>query len=761
MTTIIKRDGKKEELDLNKIHKVVAWSCQDISNVSISEVELKSQIQFYNNMTSEEIHDTLISSASELISEETPNYQYVASKLINFDLRKRAYGSYEPWHIRDIVKRGVDEGFYNPDLITEYSEEDWSFMEGLINHNRDFNISYAGMVQFRTKYLVKNKTNMQYYETPQIAYMLIAASGCIVEDKKDRLKVIKQIYNHLSRFDFTLPTPIMAGLRTKVKQFSSCTLIDAGDSLDSINAAASSIVKYAANKAGIGLNVGRIRGVGSPIRNGEVTHTGIVPFIKYFNSALKSCNQGGVRNSSGTFYYPMWHIEYEDLIVLKNNKGTEESRVRSVDYGVQLNRFLIQRLISGGDITLFSPNDVPDLYEAFFADQEKFAELYVKYENTKSIRKKTITALEAFSMLAQERVETGRIYIQFVDNTNDQGMLGEQYPVYMSNLCAEVVQHTKPMESVNDADGMISLCTLAAYNMGNIKQPSDFEKLASVVVRFLDNVLTYQTYLLPAANNSTIQFRNIGIGISNLAYFFAKNGYTYTQTETPDFLHEYMESMSYYTIKASAELAVERGSFEAFEGTRWAKGILPIDTYRPAVDQIAKNDLKLDWEELRKISSNGMRNATILSLMPVETSSQLVNATNGVEPPRGLISVKNSKDGSMKQVVPEIHRLKNKYELLWDQKSPTGYLNVMATIQKFVDQSISTNTSYNPEFYADNEIPLMDILGDIIYACKIGIKTLYYNNTFDMSGEVKFEDDKPLDQSVEDDFDDSCESCML
>jgi ribonucleoside-diphosphate reductase alpha chain len=435
MTIIIKRDGRKEQLDLNKIHTVVEWACDKITGVSISEVELKSQIQFYAGITSEEIHETLIRSASELISEETPNYQFVASKLINFDLRKRAYGHYEPWHIKDIVKRGVQKGFYNPDLLSVYNDEDWAFMEGVINHNRDYEISYAGMVQFRTKYLVKNKSTMEYFETPQIAYMLIAASGCISEESKDRLKFIKKIYNHLSKFDFTLPTPIMAGLRTNVKQFSSCTLIDAGDSLDSINAAASAIVKYAANKAGIGLNIGRIRAVGSPIRNGEVTHTGVVPFIKYFNAALKSCNQGGVRNSSGTFYYPMWHYEYEDMIVLKNNKGTEDTRVRSVDYGVQLNRFLIQRLIEDGNITLFSPNDVPDLYEAFFTNQELFGELYVKYENDSSIRKKTITAIEAFSVLAQERVETGRIYIQFVDNTNEQGMLGEENPVYMSNLC--------------------------------------------------------------------------------------------------------------------------------------------------------------------------------------------------------------------------------------------------------------------------------------------------------------------------------------
>jgi len=759
MTTIIKRNGKKEQLDLNKIHTVVGWSCEGITGVSISQVELKSQIQFYEGMNSEEIHETLINSAAELISEETPNYQYVASKLINFDLRKRAYGTYDPWTVKQIVERGVERGFYNPDLMSEYTNEDWAFMEGVINHDRDYDISYAGMVQFRTKYLVKNKTTMEYFETPQIAYMLIAASGSIMEEGKLRRRNIKQIYNHLSKFDFTLPTPIMAGLRTKVKQFSSCTLIDAGDSLDSINAAASAIVKYASNKAGIGLNIGRIRAVGSPIRNGEATHTGIVPFIKYFNAALKSCNQGGLRASSGTFYYPMWHYEFEDMIVLKNNKGTEETRVRSVDYGVQLNRFLIQRLIDDGEITLFSPHDVPDLYEAFFIDQQEFARLYVQYENDSSIRKKTMSAIDAFSILAQERVETGRIYIQFVDNTNEQGMLGVENPVYMSNLCAEVVQSTKPLEGIDDINGLISLCTLAAYNMGNIKSPGDFEKLATVVVGFLDNILSYQTYLLPAAESSTLQYRNIGIGISNLAYFLAKNNQKYTDESSPEFLHPYMEAMSYYTIQASAKLAEQKGSFEGFASTKWAQGKLPIDTYRPAVDTIVANDLQLDWEALRELTSRGMRNATILSLMPVETSSQLVNATNGVEPPRGLISVKNSKDGSMKQVVPEIHRLKNKYDLLWDQTSPRGYLNIMATIQKFIDQSISTNTSYNPEFYPDNEIPLMDILGDMVYACRMGIKTLYYNNTFDMSGEVKFDD--PLPSSQDDQDLEECESCVL
>jgi len=761
MINVIKRDGSKEPLDLNKIHKVVGWSCEGITGVSVSQVELKSHIQFYDGITTEDIHETLISSASELISEDTPNYQYVAAKLINFDLRKRAYGKYEPDTLKEIVERGVKDGFYNPDLLTEYNDSDWSFMEGVINHDRDNYISYAGMVQFKTKYLVKNKISNHYYETPQVAYMLIAASGCLVEEKESRLKTIKQVYNHLSKFDFTLPTPIMAGLRTKVKQFSSCTLIDSGDSLDSINAAASAIVKYAANRAGIGLNIGRIRAVGSPIRNGEATHTGIVPFIKYFNSALKSCNQGGLRNSSGTFYYPMWHYEYEDLIVLKNNKGTEDSRVRSVDYGVQLNRFLIQRLINGEDITLFSPSDVPGLYDAFFADQKKFAELYVKYEKDKSIRKKTISAMDAFGHLAQERVETGRIYIQFVDNTNEQGMLGEDNPVVMSNLCAEVVQTTKPMESVFDSDGMVSLCTLAAFNMGNIKQPSDFEKLSRVMVRFIDNVLTYQTYLLPASENSTRMFRNIGIGMSNLAYFLAKNGYKYTDSEAPAFMHPYMEAMGYYSIKASAELAKERGSFEAFDTTKWAKGILPIDTYRDAVDEIAAAEYELDWEELRLLTKEGMRNATVLSFMPVETSSQLVNATNGVEPPRGLISVKGSKDGVMKQVVPEIHRLKNKYDLLWDQESPRGYLNIMAVMQKFVDQSISVNTSYNPEFYEDGNIPLTDILGDIIYACKMGLKTLYYNNTFDMSGEVEFKDEEQAPLTEEEESEEYCDSCVL
>lgn len=759
MIKITKRDGRQEPLDLNKIHTVVSWACENLSGVSVSEIELKAEIQFYDGITSEDIHETLIQSASELISEENPNYQYVAARLINFDLRKRVYGQFDPFPLREIVEKGVNDGFYNPDLLTEYSERDWSAMDVIINHERDFDLTYVGMEQFRRKYLVKNKINMKYYETPQVAYMLMAASGCLVESPENRLKYIKQIYNHLSKFDFTLPTPIMAGLRTNVKQFSSCTLIDSGDSLDSINAAASAIVKYGANKAGIGLNIGRIRAVGSPIRNGEVTHTGIVPFIKYFNAALKSCNQGGVRNSAGTFYYPMWHLEYEDLIVLKNNKGTEESRVRSVDYGVQVNKFLIKRLIENKNITLFSPNDVPGLYEAFFVDQDKFAELYVQYENDPNIRKKQIPAIDAFSHLAQERVETGRIYLHFVDNTNEQGMLGNQNPIYMSNLCAEIVQATKPMENVFDENGLISLCTLAAYNLGNIKNPSDFEKLSKIVVRFLDNVLMYQSYLLPAAETSTNQYRNIGIGISNLAYFLAKHGYRYTQKETPEFIHGFAEAMSYYTIQASAELAEERGSFEKFDTTKWAQGLTMIDTYKKFVDKIVEPNYNLDWESLREKVKKGMRNATLLAFMPVETSSQIINATNGVEPPRGLISIKNSKDGALKQVVPEIQKLKNKYETLWDQKSPEGYLNIMAVFQKFVDQAISVNTSYNPEFYENNDIPLSIILNDIIYAYKTGAKTLYYNNTFDLSGEVKFEEIKP--NTPDDSNEEECESCKL
>jgi len=766
--TITKRNGHKEKLDFSKIHKVAGWACEGISNVSVSELELKSEIQFYDGMTSEEIQQTLIKSAADLITENSPNYQYVASRLINFDLRKRVYGQIEPLPIKKIVEKNVALGFYEPKLLEWYDDSDWEYMDKIIRHERDYDIVFAGMEQFRGKYLVRNKITQQFYETPQIVYMLIAATGFYTEDKKNRLKYIKEFYNAVSNFDISLPTPVVSGLRTSVKQFASCTLIDVGDSLESINAAASSIVMYASKRAGIGVNVGRIRALGSAIRNGEVTHTGVLPFVKYLIAALKSCNQGGVRAASGTFCYPMWHYEFEDLIVLKNNKGTDENRARAVDYCVQINKTMLKRLVEGGDITLFSPNDVPGLYESYFGDPDKFEEIYLEAEKNPNIRKKTISAMDAFSSIVLERKETGRIYIQFADNTNELGVYIEELArIYMTNLCVEVTQTTKPMENIFDTSGQISLCTLAAYNFGNIKKPEDFEKIARILVRFLDNLLTYQEYMVPAAKTSTDLYRHLGIGVNNLAYFLAKHNQKYTDDSSPEFLHSFMEAMSYYTIKASVELAKERGPCEGYANTKWSKGILPIDKYRKAVDDYCPNNLIQDWEMLRQeLKEFGIRNTTLMAIMPSETSSQLINSTNGVEAPRSLVSVKNSKDGALKQVVPEITRLKNKYELLWDQKSPRGYLRLMGVINKFICQSISANTSYNPSLYEDNTISMSELLGDILYAYQIGLRTLYYNNENDAAGEIDIDAEMkrmetPIvsEEVLEDD--EYCEACVL
>lgn len=768
---IKKRDGSEEDLDFAKIHKVVGWACEGISGVSVSELELKSQIQFYNGMTTEEIQETLIKSAAELISETTPNYQYVASRLINFDLRKRVYGSIYPAPLKEIVKKNVELGYYEPKLLEWYDDSEWDAMDRMIRHERDYDVVFAGMEQFRGKYLVRNKITKQYFETPQVVYMLIAATGFNDEDKKVRMKLIKEFYNASSTFDISLPTPVMSGLRTSVKQFASCTLIDVGDSLNSINAAASSIVMYASKRAGIGVNVGRIRALGSPIRNGEVTHTGMVPFIKYLIGALKSCNQGGVRAASGTFCFPMWHYEFEDLIVLKNNKGTEATRAREVDYCVQINRTLIQRLLDGKDITLFSPNEVPGLYEAFFGNPDEFERIYVAAEENPNYRKKTISAMEAFSMITLERKETSRIYLQFADNTNELGVyLEDKAKIYMTNLCVEITETTKPMENVFDANGMIALCTLAAYNLGNIKKPEDFERPARILVRFLDNLLSYQDYMVPSAETSTNRYRHLGIGINNLAYFLAKHNQKYTDEDSPDFLHPFLEAMSYFTIKASVDLAKERGRIPGFEDTKWSKGILPIDKYRKAVDEYCQNELFLDWETLRQeVITHGIRNATLMAIMPSETSSQLINSTNGVEPPRSLVSVKNSKDGALKQVVPESNRLKNRYDLLWDQKSPLGYIRIMGVINKFICQSISTNTSYNPKFYGDdNSIPMSVLLHDMLYMYKIGLRTAYYHNEDDAAGEINVSEyDTKKDDVLDDmeilDFEDeeACEACVL
>jgi ribonucleoside-diphosphate reductase alpha chain len=767
MTQILvtKRDGHKEPLDLEKLHQVVFWATEGITGVSASEVEIKSHIQFYNGIQTADIQETLIKSAADLISEETPNYQYVAGRLINYHLRKQVYNDYTPWPLLKLVKKNVESGFYDAGLLAAYTEDEWARLNSFIHHDRDENFTYVAMEQWRGKYLVQNRVTGEIFETPQVAYLLIAATLFQNYPQETRLHWVKDYYDAISLHDISLPTPVMAGVRTPQKQFSSCVLIETDDSLDSINATTSSIVKYVSQKAGIGIGAGRIRALGSPIRNGDAYHTGVIPFYKLFQSATRSCSQGGVRNGAATLYYPIWHYEIEDLIVLKNNKGTEDNRVRHMDYGVQFNKLMYERLIAGGDITCFSPNDVPELYSAFFNDQERFKELYERAERNTKLRKKTFKASDLFSRFMQERKDTGRIYLQNVDHANTHSPFDERVaPIKMSNLCAEIDLPTVPLRDVNDEDGRIALCTLSAINWGNVKGPHDFEKMCRLAVRGLDALLSYQNYPILAAQLATEEFRPIGIGIINFAYFLAKNDVSYSDPSALALVDEYAEAWSYYLIKASADLAEEQGACTRWQDLKSAKGVLPIDTRKRDVDELVPYLERMPWQSLREqIQRTGQRNATLMALMPAETSAQISNATNGIEPPRSYVSIKGSKHGQLKQVVPEYRRLKNKYELLWDQTSPEGYLKLCAVLQKYIDQGISVNTSYNPQYYDDEKIPMSEMLQHLIMCYKYGLKQLYYFNTFDGQGEINVDkmtaDIKLEDQAAQNQED--CDSCVI
>jgi ribonucleoside-diphosphate reductase alpha chain len=764
MTTIqvTKREGHREVLDLEKLHKVVFWATEGITGVSASEVEIKSHIQFYNGIKTADIQETLIKSAADLISEETPNYQYVAGRLINYHLRKQIYNDYTPWPLIELVQRNVDLGFYDHGLLTAYTPDEWNTLNSYIHHERDEDFTYVAMEQWRGKYLVQNRVTKEIFETPQMAYMLIAATLFQAYPVETRLRWVKDYYDAISSGDISLPTPVMAGVRTPQKQFSSCVLIETGDSLDSINATSSSIVKYVSQKAGIGIGAGRIRALGSPIRSGDAYHTGVVPFFKLFQSATRSCSQGGVRNGAATLYYPIWHLEIEDMLVLKNNKGTEDNRVRHMDYGVQFNKLMYERLIQGGDITCFSPHDVPEMYEAFFNDQDRFKELYEKAERNTKLRKKTFKAGELFSRFMQERKDTGRVYLQNVDHANTHSPFKEEIaPVKMSNLCCEIDLPTVPLTDVNDEDGRIALCTLSAINWGNVKSPHDFEKMCRLAVRGLDALLSYQNYPVRAAELATLEFRPLGVGIINFAYFLAKNDVGYSSPEALALVDEYAEAWSYYLLKASADLAVEQGPCTRWKDLKSADGILPVDTRKKDIDELVAHQERMPWTELRaQIKATGQRNATLMALMPAETSAQISNATNGIEPPRSYVSIKQSKDGVLKQVVPEYRRLKNKYELLWDQKSPEGYLKLCAVLQKYIDQGISINTSYNPRYYEDEKIPMSTMLQHLIMCYKYGTKQLYYFNTMDGQGEIDV-DKLAVSSEVETNDDADCDSCVI
>lgn len=748
---VTKRDGSKEPLDLEKLHQVVFWATEGITGVSVSDVEMHSKIQFFDGIKSREIQETLIKAAADLITEDTPNYQYVAARLMAFNLRKEVLGQFDPIPLRDFVKYNVKRGLYDKAVLDHYTREDFEALDKIVKHERDMDFTYAAMKQLEGKYLVQTRDNNRIYETPQYAYIMIAATIFSSYPEDVRIKYIKDFYDAISTFKLSLPTPIMAGVRTPQRQYSSCVLIECDDSLDSIIATTGSVIKYISQKAGIGIGAGRLRGEGSKIKDGHAVHTGVTPFYRLFQSAVKSCSQGGVRGGAATLYVPFWHQEIEDILVLKNNKGTEDNRVRRMDYGIQFSKLMYERFLKDEHITLFSPHHVTDMYDAFFEDQELFEELYVKYENTRKIPKTKVKARELFNSFINERAETGRIYFMNVDHANTHSAF--TVPVRMSNLCCEIDLPTKPLSDLNDPDGEIALCTLSALNLGSISLNNldDLELRCQLAVRSLDQLLDYQNYPVPAAENATLGRRPLGIGVINLAYYLAKNGTSYSDPAALRLVHETFEAISFYLLKASMELAKEKGACPLFHETKYSQGILPIDTYKKDLDEIVDPTLNLDWETLRSdIKEHGLRNSTVMALMPAETSAQISNATNGIEPPRALVSIKESKNGAIRQVVPEIHKLKNKYELLWEMPSMEGYIKLVGVMQKFIDQGISGNASYNPQNFV-GKVPMSVLLGDLLMMYKYGWKQGYYHNTYDGK----------TDDIAEAVGDEDCDSCTI
>ena len=748
---VTKRNGSKEAIDLEKIHRVVHWASQDLDNISVSQVEINAQLAFFDGIKTSDIHETMIKSAADLISTESPDYQYLAARLAIFHLRKKAYKSFTPPSLLEHVEKLTKLGIYDKDILIKYSKKEFEVLNSYVDHWRDLDFSYAAVKQLEGKYLVQNRVTGDIHESPQMLYILVGM--CLFQEYKGeaRLKIVKRFYDAASTFKISLPTPIMAGVRTPTRQFSSCVLIETADDLDSISAASGAIVKYVSQRAGIGINAGMIRALGSPIRGGEATHTGCIPFFKHFHTAVKSCSQGGVRGGAATLFYPLWHLEVEGLLVLKNNTGTDENRIRHLDYGVQFNGLMYERFLNDSEITLFSPNDVPGLYDSFFADQKKFKKLYEKYENDDSIRKQKVNARELFAMFMKERANTGRIYLQNVDHCNTHGAFDPaQAPVKQSNLCMEITLPTKPLYSVQDENGEVALCTLSAVNLGALDSLDELEDITEIIVRALDSLLDYQDYPLKSAELTSINRRTLGIGVTNLAYYLAKNDAKYSDGSGNELIHKTFEALLFYSLKASNKLAKELGACPLFSETQYAKGLLPIDTYKKDIDKFCGTKLELNWDKLRKdIVSKGLRNSTLTALMPCESSSQISNSTNGIEPPRGFVSIKQSKDGILKQVVPEYEKLHNKYELLWDIKDNEGYLQLCAIMQKFVDQSISTNTHYDPSQYDGNKVPMKLFMMDLLKAYKYGIKTLYYHTTRDGATDEQ-NNSKPSDDDCED-----------
>jgi ribonucleoside-diphosphate reductase alpha chain len=764
---IVKRDGSKEPINVDKIHKVVEFACDGLAGVSSSQIEMNANLQFYDGMATHEIQEVLIRSANDLISLDAPNYQYAAARLLSYGVNKDVFGEYNAITLQQNINVNIERGVYDKEITTLYTEDEIATLDRYIHHKRDENFTYAGLRQVVDKYLCQDRSSGQIFETPQFMYMMIAATLFANYPVETRMHYVRRYYDATSLFKVNIPTPVMAGVRTPVRQFASCVLVDSDDTLDSIFASDMSIGRYTAQRAGIGINAGRIRGVNSRIRGGEVAHTGIVPFLKKFEATVRCCTQNGVRGGSATTHFPFWHQEIEDILVLKNNKGTEDNRVRKLDYSIQLNKTMYERLLGGGDITLFSPHDVPGLYEAYFGDADKFKELYEKYERATSIKKRSIPAMELFSALIKERAETGRIYIMNVDHCNTHSSFKDT--VYMSNLCQEITLPTKPLNHIDDEDGEIALCILSAINVGTIKGLEDLEDLCELAVRALEEIIDYQKYPIKAAEISTKARRSLGVGYIGLAHFLAKNKVNYADKEAWQLVHNLTEAFQYYLLKASNKLAQERGACDYFDRTKYSDGILPIDTYKKDVDTIVENKLNYDWDGLRSsIKEHGLRHSTLSAQMPSESSSVVSNATNGIEPPRGYLSIKKSKKGPLKQIVPQYQSLKQHYSLLWDMPSNEGYINIVAVMQKFFDQAISGNWSYNPTNFENNEVPMSVMIGDLLNTYKFGWKTSYYQNTYDYKtdpSELEDEKEQPLERGefngTDEEFDEYCEACAI
>lgn len=757
---VIKRDGSKELLNLEKLHKMTFEACEGLSGVSASQIEMNSGIQVFDGISTKDIQDILVRSAADLISLETPNYQYAAARLLLFALRKEVMGQFDYISLSDMISRNVKKGVYDDAILKWYSAKEIDKLDSYIKHQRDLEFTYAGLRQIVDKYLVQDRSSGQIFETPQFMYMMIAATMFYNYPKDVRLSYVKRYYDAISTFKINIPTPVMAGVRTPIRQFASCVLVDSDDTINSIFSSDMAIGYYTSQRAGIGINAGRIRAINSKIRGGEVQHTGVIPFLKKFESTVRCCTQNGVRGGSATVHFPIWHKEIEDILVLKNNKGTEDNRVRKLDYSIQISKLFYERFIEDKNISLFSPNDVPGLYEAF--GTPKFDELYKKYERAYSIPRKKIKAQDLFMALLKERAETGRIYIMNIDHCNEHSSFLDK--VYMSNLCQEITLPTKPIQHIDDENGEIALCILSAINLGKIKELDDLEELSDIAVRALDELIDFQGYPVRAAEKSTKARRSLGVGYIGVAHYLAKNKVKYDDPEAWQLMHDTTEALQYYLIKASVNLAKEKGACDYFNRTKYSQGILPIDTYKTDVDSIVPDSsLKYDWESLKEeIKSHGMRHSTLTAQMPSESSSVVSNATNGIEPPRGFLSVKKSKKGPLKQIVPGFYHYRNFYTLLWDMKSNDGYINIVAVMQKFFDQAISGNWSYNPENYSNNEVPLSIMAKDLLTTYKLGWKTSYYQNTYD----AKKDDDEVVVielQKVEEtnDSEEFCESCTI